>query len=244
MAKLSELNAAARRRILVYGRTGVGKTLYAVGWPGRKYVADFDAKLSSAANFYAGNAQVLDQIEYDVYTVDKPFERFDGWLRDASVLASKGDFPFQTVIIDSLTTLIAAMLDDFMTKNAAVQRTRTSAGPIPSMLDYRAVTIQVRGLFNRLFALPCHIVVLAHIRTEKDELTGQIVNGPEGPNSIVTYLQIIFEEVYRAYIDGEGDKRRYMAQTQSTGQYPARSQIRGMPAAVELSYEAMKRHGA
>lgn len=243
MPKLSDMSPSARRHILVYGRVGTGKTVFASSFPGRKYIADFDVKLSSAAEFHRGNTAKLAEIEYDEYRGPGAFERFDNWLRGATKLAEGADFPFTLVAVDSLTELIASMLEDFVGKNGAIQRTRTSNGPIACMLDYRAISLQVRQLFARLFALPCHVVVLAHLRTEKDELSGQIVNGPEGPAGIVTHLQIIFEEVYRSYVEGEGDKRRYLAQTQANAQYPARSQIKGLPGTIDLSYESLKRHG-
>lgn len=239
MPTLSSLNPSSRRHVMVYGKVGTGKTVFACSFPGKKYVADFDGKISSAAEFYAGR-EALKEIDYDSYKSDQPFKRFDKWLREAS---AQGDaFHYQTVVIDSLTELLACCLDDFIASNAAIQRTRTSIGPISSMLDYRALAIQVRGVFNRLFALPAHIITLAHLRTDKDELTGQIVNGPEGPASVVTHLQVIFEEVYRSYVEGEGDKRRYLAQTQATGNYPARSQIRGLPQIIDLSYESLKKY--
>lgn len=237
---LSDLNPSTKRRVLVYGKVGTGKTVFACSFPGRKYIADFDGKISSAAEFYAGSER-LKEIDYDEYKSARPFNRFDIWLRNATEAATKGSFPYQTVVVDSLTELISSALDDFIAANGAIQRTRTSIGPISSMLDYRALAIQIRGLYNRLFSLPAHIVTLAHLRTEKDELTGQIVNGPEGPAGVVTHLQIIFEEVYRSYVDGEGEKRRYLAQTQATSQFPARSQIKGLPQVIDLSYESLRR---
>lgn len=243
MPNLSELNPAARRRVLVYGDVGTGKTIFASSWPGLKHFCDFDGKVSSASAYHWGNAEKLAQIDYDEYKTNKPYDRFNMWLIAQSALAERKEFKIDTLIIDSLTEMISAGLIDFMNKNGAIQRTRTTLGPIPSMLDYRALEIQMRDVFGRLFALPCHIVVTAHLRTKPDETTGKIHTGPEGPASVIKHLQIIFEEVYRSYVEGEGEKRRYMAQTQANAQYPARSQIRGMPAAIELSYEAIKRYG-
>ncbi len=242
MAKLSDMNPSARRRVLVYGKVGSGKTVFACSFPGRKHISDFDGKLSSAAAYYKGTT-TLETIDYEEYKTNQPFHRFDNWLREQTLAAEKGTFAIDTLVIDSLTEMIAAMLEDFMTKNGGIQRTRTTIGTIASMLDYRAIALQARNLFIRLFALPCHVVVCAHLRTEKDELTGMIQNGPEGPASIITHLQVIFEEVYRSYVEGEGDKRRYVAQTQANAQYPARSQIKGLPAVIDLSYESLKKYG-
>lgn len=241
--KLSELNPSARRRIMVYGDVGTGKTVFAASFPGRKYFADFDGKVSSAASYYGADKARIDEIEYESYKIDKPFDRFTQWLSALAKDPSK-PLPFDVFIIDSLTEMISAAIQDFMAKNSAIQRTRTSAGSIPSMLDYRALEMVTRGIFASILSMPCHVIVTAHVRTKQDETTGRIFTGPEGPASVVKHLQVIFEEVYRSYTDGTGDKRRYLAQTQSDGQYPARSQIRGLPAIIDLSYESLKRFGA
>lgn len=243
MPNLSELNPASKRRIMIYGDVGAGKTVFIASWPGKIHFCDFDGKVSSAAAFHKGNADLLTRISYDEFRHDKPYERFHNWLLSMSELAAKGAFPYDVVAVDSITEMLNVALGDFMLKNSAIQRTRTTVGTIASMLDYRALEVQMRDVFRRLFALPCHIIAAGHIRTKQDESTGQIFTGPEGPASVIKHLQIIFEEVYRLYTDGEGDKRKYMMQTQASARYPARSQIRGMPATVETSYESIRKFG-
>jgi hypothetical protein len=49
-------------------------------------------------------------------------------------------------------------------------------------------------------------------------------------------LPIYFEEVYMAYVEGEGDKRKYMAQTQTDRKFNCRTQ-RGLAPVIELDYK-------
>lgn len=243
MAKLSDLNPANQRKVLVYGDSGTGKTVFALSFPGPTYVFDFDGKISSGAAYYAQDKERLNNIEYDTYSQssqERPAARFEEKLREFEKLASEGKFPFKTVVLDSFTTFTEAMMREILQANPAIQRTRSPTTVIPAQLDYRIQNIHVKTLVNRVITLPANVVVLAHIKTEKDELTGRILNQPNAPGGLATYLPVVFEEVYRSFVDVKGNERSYMAQTQADMQFMARSQIRGISPQIRMAFENLK----
>jgi len=240
--KLSELNPAIRRKILVYGDSGTGKTVFALGFKPPLYCFDFDGKISSGAAFYTGDKERLANIDYDVFTSgthDQPAQRFEAKLREFEKQAQEGAFPYKAVILDSFTTFNDVMMKDILLTNPAVQRTRSPTAVIPAMLDYRIQNIHVKNILNRLLALPANIIVLAHIKTEKDELTGRILNMPNAPGGLSVYLPVVFEEVYHTYVEAKGTERVYLAQTQADAQFIARSQIKGIAPVIKLNYESL-----
>lgn len=245
MPKLSDLNPGKARKVLLVGEPGTGKTVCAASFEGPIYIFDFDGKVSSAAAYYAGDATRLAQIEYDSYVKNegdlRPIHAFEKKLREFEVAAGAGTFPYRTVVLDSFTTFVDAMMKEILLANPAIQRTRSPTTVIPAQLDYRIQNIHVKQIVARLLALPCHVVVLAHVKTEKDELTGRIDRMPNAPGGLAIHLPVVFEEVYRTYVEVKGSERRFMAQTASDDFFPkARSQIRNLPAAIPLKFESIK----
>lgn len=243
MSKLSDLNPNKHRKIMCYGSSGTGKTVFACGFPGKKLVLDFDAKISSAASFYAANKELIAEIDYETYiplTVgDRPIQRFEEKLRELEKFP-RGNFPFDVVILDSFTTFVDSMMSDIIVSNPSVSRTRSPTTNIPAMLDYRIQNIHVKSLITRLLALPCTFILLAHIKTEKDELTGRILNLPNAPGGLAVHLPVVFEEVYRTFVETKGQERLYKAQTQSDDSYQARTQIKGLAPVISLSATSLK----
>ena len=239
MAKLSDFNPSAQRKIMAYGASGTGKTVFACSFPGRKYVFDFDSKLSSAASYYANDKARLEEIDYDTYTDLQAVPRFETKLRELEKLAEAKTFPFDIVILDSFTTFVDAMMRHIIKTNPTVARTRSVTTDIPSMLDYRIQNIHVKSLITRLLSLPCTFILLAHIKTEKDELTGRIQNLPNAPGGLAVHLPVVFEEVYRTFVETKGTERIYKAQTQSDDSYQARTQIKGLAATIALKASSL-----
>jgi hypothetical protein len=246
VAKLSELNPSLQRKILAYGEPGSGKTVFALDFPGPIYVFDFDGKIGSGASFYAGDTKRLESIEYDSYVPtgadDRPAQRFETKLRELERLSVEGKFPYATVVLDSFTTFGDAYMKDVLYANPSIQRTRSPTTVIPAMLDYRIQNIGIKAILTRLLGLKANVLVLAHIKIEKDELTGRIERLPNAPGGLAVHLPVVFEEVYRTYVEVKNGERRYAAQTQADDAFPkVRTQIRGLPAVIALKAESLNK---
>lgn len=239
MAQLSDLNPSANIKLLLFGDSGTGKTCFAMTFPGPIWVADFDGKISSAAAFYSNMPDVLAQVEYENYVAlgkeDMPAERFNKKLGELKQLAREGKFPYRTIVIDSLTTYADETMKYLMKENPGVKRMITRLAQAPSQQDYGIANIFHKQLIGELVAFPCNIVVTAHIATEKDELTGEILRTPLIAGQLKQKLPIYFSEVHRAFTrDG-----KYFAQTQSDGKFQCRSQIKNIPREIPLHYHEL-----
>lgn len=245
MVKLSDLKTVDLVKVLVYGEPGGGKTVFAAGFPGRIIYFDFDNKVSSAARFYRGNAELLSNI--DVVTLsptlhESPINELQKRVAELSAMQKKGEYPYKTLVIDSLTTMSSACLAHIVQTNPGIKRVLTAQGQQPGMQDFGILKREFQRLIPGLLTLDMNVIMLGHISITKDELTGELIRGVLMDGSFADQLPIYFEEVYRAYVtEVQGGKREFFAQTQSDGKFKCRSQIPGLPPVIPLHYnELMK----
>jgi AAA domain-containing protein len=233
--KLGELKTQGSFKILVYGASGSGKTCFGVGFDGPTLLLDFDGKADSAAIFYKNNEEKLDNV--DVRNLagnfdSNPMEALEKIINTELIPQQKsGEMKFKTLILDSLTTFSAQTLNYIIKTNAGVKRMITKQGPIPCMQDYMILRREFQKLIPGILSLPCNIIMLGHIATEKDESTGEIFRGPHMDGSFARDLPIYFKEVYRSYVNEKGE---HWLQTKSDNKYECRSQIAGLPNPMKM----------
>lgn len=238
--KLSEIKTSDNLKILVCGPPGSGKTCFAAGFPTPILVFDFDDKIDSAAAWYAEDKERLGQIEV------RPLgKRLDGtdpmveFLKDLAELAEQqktGVMKYRTVIVDSMTTFSAAVLGHIVKTNPGIKRPTSSQGMQPTPQDYGILKREFAKLIPGLLSLPLNVVMTAHVKSERSELTGEILRMPIMDGSFAQELPIFFKEVYRVWMkDGKP-----FAQTKADTYYDfCRSQIPRLPNPVELKYEEL-----
>ncbi len=243
MAKLSALPEGGFRTVLVYGDSGAGKTVFATGFPGPVFVADFDGKVSSAASFYRGTPQ-LDLIEYETYSSHGAWITFVKKINELSKVPP-GDFPFKTIIVDSITTFAASLMDEVMKQNPGSGRSKMLDTSVPNLKDYQIAISHCKDIIKKILSFRdrCNVVMTAHVQRDKDETTGEIlfqplIWGKDLPN----WLPMVFEEVFRAYAETKDNKSMHWAQTRAEKKYIARTQIQKLPSPMKLSYEELKKY--
>jgi len=83
-----------------------------------------------------------------------------------------------------------------------------------------------------------NVVMLGHVKVDRNDLTGEIVRSPLIDGSFGPELPIYFKEVFRSFMK---DGKPY-AQTKSDTYFEfCRSQIQGLGNPVELKYEKLVR---
>jgi hypothetical protein len=245
--KLSDLRSTENHiKVLIYGLSGAGKTSCALGFPGPMYVADFDGKISSGANYWeARDAKRLEQIEFDNFQPTaanggvRVYRKFEAKLAELEELARQGRFPFKTFVLDSLTSFGDMALQAIMADNPGVKRVDPKT---PAMQDYLILSANFKPMIYRLLALPCNVVTVGHLAAEKDPEGNLVGYRPALPGKLPELLPILFQEVYRAYVDTVEGKPVHIAQTRPTGLYVARTQLSDMPPKVPLSFDAMDKY--
>lgn len=237
--QLSELKTNENIKLLLFGDSGVGKTCFASTFPGPIHFYDFDLKVSSAASFLKGQGK-LSEISYDQYPLVKEFPGSAGrsFNKDLGELQKTDPFPYRTIVIDSLTTCADRLMEYLMAENKGIKRAVTKGAQAPALQDYGLFRIFMKQFIGEVLSFPCNVIFTAHIDVKTDEQTGAILRQAMLPGKLAAELPIYFEEVYRAYVEGEGEKRKYLAQTQADRKFNCRSQ-RGLPSVIDLKYESL-----
>jgi hypothetical protein len=240
---LSEIQPTENIKVLVCGPPGTGKSCFAVGFPTPMLVLDFDGKINSAAAWYADDKDRLAGVE--VRSLGRrldgadPIAEVNKLIADELIPQQKsGQMKYKTLVIDSATTFSAAVLAHIVKTNPGIKRVASAQGMQAGMQDFGILKREFARLIPGLLSLPMNVIMTAHIKTDRSELTGEITRSPIMDGSFAQELPIYFEEVYRTFMkDGKP-----FAQTKSDANYDfCRSQIPRLPNPVELSYTKLVR---
>ncbi len=209
--KLSEMPKDANVKLLIVGPSGSGKTIGACTFPGKIKIFDFDGKVTSAAQFYANDKQKLESIDFSPYAkmpvkgdhALKRKPRMQTFLDDIQAiynLQNSGQkLPFDTLIVDSITTLADSIMEDYReVSQLGVKRPNKDKN---SMSDYGLLATHFKQIVCGLLALDCNVVFIAHSILTKDESSGNITNELLFPGQMAGKLGIYFEEVYFAKLN-------------------------------------------
>lgn len=245
--KLSEVNPSENIKVLTYGEAGAGKTVFACSFPGPIYVADFDGKVSSAAAYYKhiGQTERLEEIDFDEYNKGAQGVAFGEWGRKLAEFereAKEGTLRYKTIVIDSLTFFADRAMEKVMADNPGI---KSPVKGIPGLQHYGVFNPFIKWQLGRVLSLPCNVVVTSHIKVDKDDLTGQIIKGPNLTGKLQAFIPVLFPEVYRQYAERKGETTRYLLQTKPDLYFSTiRSQIPTLGQVTEAKYESLIGNGA
>jgi hypothetical protein len=234
--KLSEMKASEHIKVLLCGNPGSGKTVFAASLPYPILFLDFDGKVNSAARWHEADKERLKNIE--VRSLARRIDNSDPIVEmqqiiNEELIPHQAAPKYKTLVIDSATTFSAAVLQHIVKTNPGIKRVASAQGVQAGMQDFGILKREFARLIPGLLSLPMNVVMTAHIRTDRSELTGEIIRSPIMDGSFSQELPIYFEEVYRVFMK-EG---KPYAQTKADPYYDfCRSQIPGLPSPVELSY--------
>lgn len=140
---------------------------------------------------------------------------------------------WKTVIFDSLSSLLfeARKLDEYK-MNPSLDEGRKAHG----LQSYGAAARAIEELMrSHLSSMPCNVVVLGHLKTERDKVGNIIEYLPEAPGSLPRQLPAVFPEAYVMLTD---DKGECYLKTRKTDMYTATSQI-PCPNPCQPTYRAL-----
>lgn len=243
-----------REKFLFYGEFGTGKTYAALTAPGPIYVMcvgpENELKTALGPSFTKQHGNKLSEIQYDVieeprgkrgmFTEATGYDRVCDTLDEALELRRKGDFPFQTLVIENATTLSEYAMHKVMVLGAsgtgkesskALKRLRDHNILIPADYDYKSEMSLMDQFIDWVYHLDVHVVLIAHEHVEstfdRTERTQHIVSlKPQfiGKNRI--NIPRLFDNVWRFSAAGGHKGRRYMAQTDGTDDPPVKAKTR------------------
>jgi hypothetical protein len=139
-------------KMLVYGASGVGKTVFGASAPSPIFLNAEGGMLSVAD-------RNIDRINIETFQD----------LRDAFDFLKAGQHKYQTVIIDSLTEIQKKSMDGILAK---------SGNEKPLIGDWGTNIEEVRKISRYFRDLQMNVILIALEQIEKDEISGQTMRAP------------------------------------------------------------------
>lgn len=214
-------------KLLQLGGSGNGKTVAAASFPNPKYIFNFDPEgVQSLLTMYKNDPKFLDGIDYDDYTDHdntKPtaWKAFEKKKNEFINSAHKGDFPYATIVLDSLTT----MEDSMMNELKVINKVSRVLGQ-PNQQDYGIMIGTMELLIPEILSLPCHVVVNAHTQVVQDGITQEIMRLPlVTGKKLPQKLPLWFGETYLATTKKTGDKLEYVWQIRAGNKFDLKSRV-------------------
>jgi hypothetical protein len=170
----------------------------------------------------------------------KVYRKFLSKLTELEKQVVDGKFTLKTFVVDSLTALADQIMTSIILENPGLKRTEAMT---PVMQDWMIFTPHFKQLIYRVLSLPCNVVVIGHVLTEKDENTGVIGNNISLPGKLPDLMPKLFGEVYYCHVasSDQGKTFQHQALTKSpTEKFVTRTQIQGLPTIIPMDYEFIK----
>ena len=180
---------SSRVKFLVYGESGVGKTVFASTWP-KPVFLDIDKGMSS--------------VKREVHRIE-----INCWedLVESLTFLSVEQHPFQTVVLDSLNELQYLTMRNVISSYPGIRRSYES---LPSVSDYGKMLDDFDARVRDLKALPLNIIFIAQVAPrayETDPVQPQFT-GKSTARNLSRMMDIV------GYLDkresSEGHKTRLM----------------------------------
>jgi hypothetical protein len=218
-----DIPAEYRMFAMFVGKYDAGKSTAAASFPGKKFVLDFDGRITSLR----GRADV----DFESFSSSaKGFKEADSQIEQLVVQGKMayGKFPYNMVMFDSLSMGRKFLLTDAMKYTTGQARTNEPIRGrkigelyLPTFQDYGYESEAVwQLLYDGLKKLPCNVVVTGHTipefktisepgkPAERIEVGEKIYGDPQ----LLAVLPIAFNEIYyfSKEIDPAGKIRRFV----------------------------------
>ena len=218
--ELRERFQQTRRKanILLCGEVGVGKTVALATAPPPVLVDSFDPGGLQSISKEIAEGIVIPDTRYESEDPRHP-TAYKLWEQTFNDRLQRGVFEHVgTYAIDSQTNWSEALLHAILQKDG-------KAGSIPTQQEYLRQIVALKSILRSVVTLPCNVVLVAHLETIKDELTGAIESLPMVVGKMKTILPSFFDEVWTLVVQRIGSTIRRSILTAPTVRYKCRTRI-------------------
>jgi hypothetical protein len=161
-----------RVRLLVYGESGSGKTVFSSTWPKPLFI-DIDDGMASVTRAVDRVAISTWGDIYDVYA----------WLTNV-------EHGYQTIVIDSLNEAQYISMQNTLDQFPNIARSYNS---LPSMSDYGKMLSDFENMIRAFKALPTNLVLIAQVdkREFGTDTVGPQLTGKQSPRAVARMMDVI-----------------------------------------------------
>jgi phage nucleotide-binding protein len=214
-------NKSKYLKILLYGRPGVGKTVFCATAPNPLLIDVEKGAFSINNHPHLRHAKALEF--KSIFQVEQLIKYLAA---DAPQLRE-----FQTIVVDSFSELQKRDLDEIVAAEAAKDAQRNKYLPIGA--DYNVNTEHMRQIASALRDLDRNIIVTCHVKEEKDENTGRMLVRPNLTPKLAGTLAGIFDVVAYMESTNSGESTVRTLQVHPTATVTAKTRIGNLPAVIE-----------
>jgi len=215
--------------ILMKGEPSGGKSIAAASFP-KPYIFDMESRIRSVAAYHYPRGKR--DLTYDTYTRED-YPKFDKKWDEFIDLSKMNRFPYDTVIVDSLTSCADLLMQHVLRLKGLDGKGKKIAGiAVNSIEDYNAENSMLIELVQFLQQIRCkYKILIAHvIKTEKTNLnddsvvvTRQLLTGGK---KVAARIPGYFDEIYHFEQKPVGGRPQFTARTVNTGEDFARTTLR------------------
>lgn len=201
-------------KVLVYGASGSGKTMFALGFPGRVAVIDTEG----GTELYGGRSDVQ---PFDVLR-SKTFKEIMAAL--AFIEADNGK-TYQTVVLDPITVVWQILIEAAgeYTNTKGNRPLVTGDGGINNR-GWGVIKQRVNALYARLTNLPVHVVVTSRLKDQYDKRGDDLIKIGVAPDAEKN-APYLFDVVIRLEANEAGHRRAIIEKDRSNTLKPTINNI-------------------
>lgn len=203
---------------LLIGRMGTGKTTTAC--TGRKPVLlhAFDPGGEKAVADLIQSGEVIADSRFSYEDPKKPTQ-FEAWVAEMQRLERIGIFQhIGTYVLDSLTTWSDCLIGSVMKRTGHLQSGM-------EIQDWGKFLNDALAYVRTILALPCDVVVTAHLDFDKDEGTGQLIGTMMMSGQGKIKIPLLFDERYIMQAKETATGVAHSLLTKSTGKLEATTRM-------------------
>lgn len=200
---------------LLVGEPKTGKTNLSMAFPSPWFL-DLDGNIASAVRRAPGKRFFFDDLK-GVPAIEV-FEKLETLIKAASA-----DSSVETIIIDSLTSLVGIVREHILTRlraNGAKLRTDTLDDQL-RLSDYQTLSTYILRLLALCRASGKYVIWTAHQKADRDELTGIVKYQLHIPGNLKDNLGAYFTDVWATVVEpvmtAKGSDVKYTIRTKPTG---------------------------
>jgi phage nucleotide-binding protein len=215
---------SSKLNVMLYGQPGVGKTVWAASAPSWLLinVEKGAGSLKEHPDRVGPNCQVLE------YRSLVQLETLLSYMEKSHPAFAK----YETIIIDSYSELQKRDLDEIVASESRKDVNRNKFLPIGP--DYNVNTEHMRQLAMRLRDIDKHVIVICHVKEEKDDNTGRIMVRPNLTPKLASSMAGIFDVVaYLQRTEGPNNQSVRTLQVHPTLSVLAKTRIGNLPPVME-----------
>jgi hypothetical protein len=248
MPNARDAHALTKKKLLLLGDTGSGKTTQFLTLPGKKFIYLFDPNAILSLQGYDIDYEELMPTtvsaavsslskgkgsDHRSTTTSDVYSRFE---REFDERLASGFFDqYDWIGFDSATTLLDLIMDRVLTINGRFGQWPNQDDYGPSMIAFINLCRTVTGMDKGLF-------MTGHVEVKQDQVTQKITNRPMMTGRLVGKIPLLFSEIF--YTDSALDDKghvNYRIQTVPDGiNRVIRTSIRGLEPYEDVTIDFTK----